>query len=286
MGCGHSSVKVESNITSNLEKKQNALPNNQNDKKENQTPSEKKIIPNKKTENHIQITENYSAQKEKLVNDNYLYCYNNEEIKRIQNLLREKKFKPNDIIYHKALIEIQKDYTNYKEYKTILTEKINEEMFNSNYKFISSTITDIPEEYSIKINNKEIKACKFYQAIAHYFIECSFPFNLEPQENSIVTFEINAKIKTNVYHTLARVYFSYQKCPFSFFIYCSNEFYFICTSSDPYNKLIKISQQKILLFGEKYENYLIFGFKQKGGYIPIPKQDKAFYYCSEEELIK
>ena len=69
MGCGDSSVKVESNITSNLEKKQNTLPNNQKAKKENQAPSEKKISPNKEKENHIQITENYSTQKEKLANN-------------------------------------------------------------------------------------------------------------------------------------------------------------------------------------------------------------------------
>lgn len=292
MGCGHSSVKVESNIINNVEKKQitSPSPNNQNyinelSKKENLTLLEQKNSKDKITENHNQnkITE---TPKQKLTSNNYLYCYNNEEIKKIQNLLKEKKFKPNDIIYHKTLVQIKRDFTIYKEYKTILTDKKNGETFNSNYKFISSTITDIPEDYSIKINNKDIKTCKINQMIAQYNIECSFSFNLSPEDNSIVTFEINAKIKTNIYHTIVRVYFSFQKCPFSFFIHCCDEFYFICTSSAPFSKLIKISPQKILLFGDKYENYLIFGFKQKGGYIPLPKQDKAFYYCSEEELMK
>lgn len=294
MGCGHSSVKVESNITSNLEKKQNSSPNKQNDgnelnKKENQTVLEQKHNIDKKPENQNQnkATENYSSPKENLNNDNYLYCYNGEEIKKIINLLKEKQFKPNDIIYHKTLVEIRKDFTYYKEYKTILTDKIDGEILKSNYKFISSTITDIPENYSIKINNKEIdiKTSKISQPIVQYFIECSFPFNLSSEEKSIVTFEINVKIKTNVYHTLLRVYFTFQKCPFSFFIFCHNEFYFISTSSSPFNKLVKISPQKILLFGEKHENYLIFAFKQKGSYIQLPRQDKAFYYCNEEELI-
>ena len=67
-----------------------------------------------------------------------------------------KCFKPNDIIYHKTLVQIKRDFTIYKEYKTILTDKKNGETFNSNYKFISSTITDIPEDYSIKINRRFI----------------------------------------------------------------------------------------------------------------------------------
>ena len=118
------------------------------------------------------------------------------------------------------MIEIGKNFTNYKEYKTILTDKIDGEILKSNYKFISSTITDIPQNYSIKINNKEIdiKTSKISQPIVQYFIECSFPFYLSSEEKSIVTFEINAKIKTNVYFTLLRVYFTFQRCAFSFFI--------------------------------------------------------------------
>ena len=67
---------------------------------------------------------------------NYLYCYSEEEIGIIQNLLKEKTFQKDQIIFNKVSINIDKDFSSYKEYLTIQTEKIKGQKYSGKYSFI------------------------------------------------------------------------------------------------------------------------------------------------------
>ena len=96
MGCGHSSTKVESNLTNNSPLKEITTSGNENQSILNQN-------------------QNGLQQKEiVIINKNYQYCYNEEEINKINKILREKNNENDEIIFHKDIIEIEKDLTNVK----------------------------------------------------------------------------------------------------------------------------------------------------------------------------
>ena len=188
----------------------------------------------------------------------------------------------NNIVFYKCMCEVNQDYTYHKEYITIKTEKKIGEKYSSTYQFESSSVSDKPENYSIKVNNREINTYRptfFFQNFS-----ASIDYELQPEEDSVVTFEINSKIKTGIYHSFARVYCKNINSPFSFRVKCSDYFIFNSPSDYNFTNVFKvISAREILLKGNKHQNYLNFSFKSKNDII-LPKNDKAFYYCNEKEL--
>lgn len=84
MGCGHSSTKVEPNSTNNSQKKQITTSGNENQSNLNQN------------KNDLQ-------QKEIIINKNYQYCYNEEEINKINQILRKKNLKMMKLSFIKLL---------------------------------------------------------------------------------------------------------------------------------------------------------------------------------------
>lgn len=188
----------------------------------------------------------------------------------------------NNIVFYKCMCEVNQDYTYHKEYITIKTEKKIGEKYSSTYQFESSSVSDKLENYSIKVNNREINTYRptfFFQNFS-----ASIDYELQPEEDSVVTFEINSKIKTGIYHSFARVYCKNINSPFSFRVKCSDYFIFNSPSDYNFTNIFKvISAREILLKGNKHQNYLNFSFKSKNDII-LPKNDKAFYYCNEKEL--
>ena len=220
MGCGHSSTKAESNSTNNSQKKQITTSGNENQREPNQN-------------------KNGFQQKEILINKNNQYCYNEEEINKINKILSEKKFENDEIIFHKAIIEIKKDFTNVKEFVTIQTYKKDGYKYNSSYYFESGTIIDDVLNFSMKVNNNKIFVIQDKTRYSDQLFSIFCRYSLKEEDNSIVTFESNVKIKTKLFlQSLARVNFNIFNCLFSFNIKASDKFDYICPNEDPQNNLI------------------------------------------------
>ena len=108
-------------------------------------------------------------------------------------------------------------------------------------------------------------------------------YSLKEEDNSIVTFESNVKIKTKLFlQSLARVNFNIYNCLFSFSIKASDQFDYICPNGDTQNKLIINSRREYILQGNKFERNLNFGIKLKSNII-LPRYEKAFYFCISDE---
>lgn len=293
MGCSNNSVDSKTKIKSNYEQEQENKKNLNKNQKTNYISTENDLQQNKNdfeiNKNNIQENKIDSNPKDKNLQEkqlenkgniyNYNYCYTEEEILEINQM---KSTLNNNIVFYKCMCEVNQDYTYHKEYITIKTEKKIGEKYSSTYQFESSSVSDKPENYSIKVNNREINTYRptfFFQNFS-----ASIDYELQPEEDSVVTFEINSKIKTGIYHSFARVYCKNINSPFSFRVKCSDYFIFNSPSDYNFTNVFKvISAREILLKGNKHQNYLNFSFKSKNDII-LPKNDKAFYYCNEKEL--
>ena len=266
MGCSHSSVKAEPNLSNNIQ--QNQIITTGNEK-----------------QNNSKQIQNNPTQKEIIINKDYQYCYTEEEINKINQILKEKTFENNEIIFHKAIIEINKDFTNCTEFVTIQTYKKDGYKYNASYYLTSGTIIDDVKTYSMKVNNKRIYQIESKSRYSDQLFSVFCSYSLKPEDNSIVTIESNVKIETKLFlMSIARVNFNIYNTSFSFIIKISDEFNYICPNVDPINKLKVISKNEIILEGNKNERNLNFGFKLKNNII-LPRNNKAFYFCKNEEEI-
>ena len=268
MGCSHGSTKVESNTISNVPQKQMTTTGNEKQSNSNQN-------------------QNNPQQKKIIINKNYEYCYEEEEINKIKQAQKEKKFENDEIIYHKAIIEINKDFINCKEFITIQTYKKDGCKYNASYYLKSGTIIDSVKNYSIKVNNQRIYEIADKSRYSDEFFSMFCKYSLKPEDNSIVTFESNVKIETKVFlMSFVRVNFNIYNCLFTFNIKTTEEFYYICPNTQPKNKLKVISPTEIILEGNKKESGnqygLNFGFKSKNNLI-LPRYENAFYFCKNNE---
>ena len=128
-----------------------------------------------KKEEKIIEEEEEKEQKEK---QNYLYCYSEEEKDLIQNILKEKKFEKDKIIFNKVIVDFNKDFTSFKEYLTIQTEKIRGQKYSGKYSFISS-INIFPKNDSctVKINNNSIETIKNIPSFNYKQIDIEYNLN-------------------------------------------------------------------------------------------------------------
>lgn len=217
------------------------------------------------------------------LNQNKYYCYTQKEISQIENLLKKRTYENNEIIFYKAFIKIiDNNYTQYTEFLTIQTDKIDGKEYSSEYEFISNTIRGEVEKCTLKINNKNITNFQIPSSFHNFYVKTTY--NLEENESSIVTFELNAKVKTFISLYLTRINFFFKGQAFSFRIKFSNYFSFSHIYPKPKNNFNIISYQEILFTGKQLENEIIFIFKMNGKDIEILKDDKSFYYCDDDEI--
>lgn len=78
------------------------------------------------------------------------YCYDEEDIEKIKQICKHRPFQNNDVIYYKASININKDYTYYNEYYTIRTIKQNGLEYKSFFKVASPSIQGNIESFTLK----------------------------------------------------------------------------------------------------------------------------------------
>ena len=78
------------------------------------------------------------------------YCYDEKEIEKIKQICMQRPFQNNDVIYYKANININKDYTYYNEYYTIRTIKQNGLEYKSFFKVASPSIQGNIESFTLK----------------------------------------------------------------------------------------------------------------------------------------
>ena len=235
----------------------------------------------------VKIEEGKKEEKEEKAKSdekpNYLYCYSEEEIGIIQNLLKEKTFQKDQIIFNKVSINIDKDFSSYKEYLTIQTEKIKGQKYSGKYSFTSSVVLVQKKVLStVKINNNSIETIKNKPTTDYQKIEIEY--NLSENDNSIITLEINSLIETKINSNLLSINFSHSGSFFKLNIKTSEDFCYSNISRKTENIFKKISDQEIVLSGNNREHYLNITFKYKEGKFKLSKNMKYFYYCNEDEI--
>ena len=255
---------------------------NENISKKNKN---KKIIEDEEDEKESQNEEQKENEKE-IFNDNF----NEKEYDEINEIVEERKnkIKKDTMICYKENVEIKGEYTLIKEYVTVLTKKQDKRVYMSSFKFKSPSLDKKKIiNYSVKMNNNDFKGYKLDSHDHSHFV-LIFNYNLEKDEEPLITFEITSKIKTMVYltSTSIKLNFSFPSCLFTINIKSSNDFYFHCLSHDPLNqnKFKKISSQEISLKGKDVEENMYFIFKTKNSHIKLDKSDKAFYCYDETEM--
>ena len=141
------------------------------------------------------------------------YCYDEEDIEKIKQICKHRPFQNNDVIYYKASININKDYTYYNEYYTIRTIKQNGLEYKSFFKVASPSIQGNIESFTLKKNNKLLFKSKeqIFISKTREFVPFA-NYELEPNESSLVTFELEAKVKTDIYLGVTKVAYKYIKC--------------------------------------------------------------------------
>ena len=159
---------------------------------------------------------------------NYNYCYSQEEKEKINLLLKEKKYKNNEIIFYKGIIQINKDFSYYKEILTIQTDKKEGEEYNSYYEFITATINEKVISYTVKKNNDDLYDFEETTTYPRRF-SVKISYNLSSSDNSIVSFEINSKVETRIVCTLTRIHMTSLifNMPFALKIFFSEDFNFL-----------------------------------------------------------
>jgi hypothetical protein len=130
----------------------------------------------------------------------------------------------------------------------------------------------------MKVNNNIIYIIESKNRYSDELFSMFGKYSLKEEDNSIVTFESNVKIKTKLFlQSLTRVNFNIYNCFFSFKIKVSDKFDYICPNVDPQNQLIINSRHEYILQGNKSERYLNFGIKLRSNII-LPRYEKAFYF--------
>ena len=255
--------------------------------KEKQNKNKNKKIIEDDEEEKVSEKENNENEKEKeIFNENF----NEKEYDEINELVeqRRNKIKKDTMICYKENVEIKGEYTLIKESVTILTKKQDKRIYRSSFKFKSPSLDKKSIiSYSVKMNNNDFKNCEL-DSNEHFYFVLVLTYNLEADEDPLITFEITSKIKTIIYLTLTsfKLDFSFPLSLFSINIKSPNDFYFHCLSHDPLNqnKFNKKSSQEISLKGKDMEKNMFFIFKTKNSHIDLDKSDKAFYCYDETEM--
>ena len=218
------------------------------------------------------------------------YCYDANEIKKIEQICMQRPFQNNDVIYYKANILINKDYTYYNEYYTIRTMKQKGLEYKSFIKLASASVQGNIESFTLKINNKILLENKehIYMPKNRGLVPYS-NYELKPEDNNLVTFEIEAKVKTDIYLGITDVIYRYINCFSKYNIKSSNDFEYttVTTKKDIVNDFRIVSPQEIFLAGDKDDFCLYFAFKLKEFNFNLTqkyKEIKAFYPYPESTI--
>lgn len=214
---------------------------------------------------------------------NYLYCYSDGEKDLIQNLLKSKKFEKDEIIYNKVSIKADNNSSSFIEYLTIQTEKVKGQKYSGKYTFISSAVSskEVLKIY-VKINNNSIETLKNISGSNFQTVEIEY--NLSENDCSIITLEINSIINTELESNLLSINFNYSGGYFCLNIKASEDLIYSNMNRETVNNFQKMSENEIIITGNKEENDLRILFKYKERKYKLSKNMKYFYYCDEEEI--
>jgi len=278
-----SKVSSQNNLET-LSPKEKVKKNKNKNKKIIEDDEEEKV--SEKKEQKGKEKENEEQKEKKIFNENF----NEKEYDEINEIVeqRKNKIKKDTMICYKENVEIKGEYTIIKESVTVLTKKQDKRNYISSFKFKSpSLVKKKIISYSVKMNNNDFKNYN-PDPNEYYNFVLIFNYNLESDEDPLITFEITSKIKTMIYltSTSIKLDFSFPSCLFTINIKSSNDFYFHCLSHDPLeqNKFKKKSSQEISLKGKDIEENMYFIFKTKNSHIELDKSDKAFYCYDETEM--
>ena len=218
------------------------------------------------------------------------YCYDDNDIEKIKQICMQRPFQNNDVIYYKANININNDYTYFNEYYTIRTMKQQGLEYKSFIKLVSASIQGHIESFTLKKNNKILLESKELIFIPKNRELAPFSnYELEPNESNLVTFELEAKVKTDIYLGITNVTYRYIKCFSKYNIKSSNDFEYttFTTKRDVVNDLRIVSPQEIFYAGDKDDFCIYFAFKLKEfnfNLTQIYKEIKAFYPYPESTI--
>ena len=218
--------------------------------------------------------------------------YTNEECAQIYEILdkNESEFKTDVNIFYKGFVELQKEITTFTEYITLFTKKEKENKYSSTYEFNSPIIEGrkVLESF-VKLNG--IKFETYTKKITNKEYKITFLYDLNENDDSIITFEVLTMAKTTVDldKTAIKLMFfpKFRGCQYSIIIECiNNDFTYHNINNAPTgkNKFNIISPKKFEFIGKNCEgsNYIIF--QSIDSKINLDKNDNAFYCYDEEEI--
>ena len=219
------------------------------------------------------------------------YCFTDEEVEIIQSLLSEKKYEPDDYISYITYINIDDTNTTYKEYATIQTGKKDGQAHSGKFNFQSNIVKGNELTTNVKINNIPIETIK--QKENKYESEClevEIDYNLNENDSSIMTIELNTNSETKMIDTDNYIHFlcfDFRSPASSYFklnAKCSSMFKYSNISRKPKNKLEEISPTEILLAGKEYEDNNTITFRQLFRDYDLNGDVENIYNCDTMEL--
>ena len=219
------------------------------------------------------------------------YCFTDEEVEIIQSLLAEHEYEPEHIISYMAYINIDDRNITYKECVTIQTGKKDGQAYSGKFNFESKIVKGNELTTNVKINNIPIETIK--QKENKYESDClevEIDYNLNENDSSIMTIELNTNSETKMIHTSTDVNFlcfNFRSPASSYFklnAKCSSMFKYSNIYTKPKNKLEEISPTEILLAGKEYEDNNTITFRNQFENYDLKKHDENIYNCDTMEL--
>ena len=219
------------------------------------------------------------------------YCFTDEEVEIIQSLLSEKKYEPDDYISYMTYINIDDTNTTYKECVTIQTGKKDGQAHSGKFNFQSKMVKGNELTTNVKINNIPIETIK--QKENKYESEClevEIDYNLNENDSSIMTIELNTNSETKMIDTDNYIHFlcfDFRSPASSYFklnTKCSSIIKYSNIYKKPKNKLEEISPMEILLAGKEYEDNNTITFRKQFRDYDLNGDVENIYNCDTMEL--
>ena len=219
------------------------------------------------------------------------YCFTDEEVEIIQSLLAEHEYEPEHIISYMTYINIDDKNITYKECVTIQTGKKDGQAYSGKFNFESKIVKGNELTTNVKINNIPIETIK--QKENKYESDClevEIDYNLNENDSSIMTIELNTNSETKMIDTDNYIHFlcfDFRSPASSYFklnAKCSSMFKYSNISGKTKNKLEEISPMEILIAGKEYEDNNTITFRKQFADYDLNGDVENIYNCDTMEL--
>ena len=188
-------------------------------------------------------------------------------------------------------INIDDNNTTYKEYVTIQTGKKDGQAYSGKFNFKSNIVKGNELTTNVKINNISIETIKQKEnKFESDCLEVEIDYNLNENDSSIMTIELNTNSETKMIDTDDYIHFlcfDFRSPASSYFklnAKCSSMFKYSNISRKPKNKLEEISPMEILLAGKEYEDNNTITFRMQFEDYDLNKHDENIHNCDTMEL--